>query len=111
MHQFTNSGEKSKKPDALLYLIDVSEAATVESSVQEFNTLSKNENYIGIPILILGNKIDKNPSLSLGEFQNLLKKYLDKSITKYEVFMISGLRTIGINEVTFYLKKRLHKWD
>ncbi len=109
IHRFLTTQEKQKKPDALIYIIDANEPATIESSIQNFNTLLRNKIYFGIPILVLGNKIDKITCLSLGEFQNLLNKYVDQIIANYEVLMISAYRNIGIDDVADSLRRKLHK--
>ncbi|CAA6662986.1 unnamed protein product [Spirodela intermedia] len=89
---------------AIVYVVDAADRETLSISRSELHDLLSKPSLSGIPLLILGNKIDKPESLSKQEFAEQMGV---KSITNREVyyFMISCKNSTNINSVIDWLVK------
>lgn len=89
---------------AILYVVDAADRDSVPISRSELHELLSKPSVSGIPLLILGNKIDKSEALS----QQALVDQLDlRSITDREIccYMISCKDSVNIDSVIDWLIK------
>ncbi|KAE8730403.1 ADP-ribosylation factor-like protein 8B [Hibiscus syriacus] len=86
------------------YVVDAADNDNLSVSRRELHDLLSRPSLSGIPLLVLGNKIDKSEALSK---ENLTEKMGLKSITDREVccFMISCKNSSNINMVIDWLVK------
>jgi len=104
--------------DAIVFLVDAADMERMEESRRELESLLRDEQVASAPILVLGNKIDKQNALS----EDHLKYYLniaqqttgkgqvsraDLSTRPMEVFMCSVLRRQGYGEGFRWLSQYL----
>ncbi|KAJ1348995.1 hypothetical protein KIN20_004413, partial [Parelaphostrongylus tenuis] len=104
--------------DAIVFLVDCADLERIAESRSELESLIRDEQVAGAPILILGNKIDKSTALS----EEQLKWHLgiqhmctgkgevsrnDLSSRPMEVFMCSVLRRQGYGEGFRWLSQYL----
>lgn len=61
--------EKFMNVHGIVYIVDTADSTRFEESKQEFLEIVKNENLANIPIVILGNKIDKKEARPEEELQ------------------------------------------
>ena len=93
------------KIDAIVYLVDAADSTRFEESKAELDKLFNNEEIGNIPVLVLGNKIDKNGAVNEDEFRLQLglatessfgvQKLDNKGGKSVEVFMCSVFKRIG----------------
>ncbi|KAF2295466.1 hypothetical protein GH714_032993 [Hevea brasiliensis] len=89
---------------AILFVVDAADRDSVPISRSELHALVVNPSLSGIPLLVLGNKIDKSEALSK---QALVDQLGLESITDRELccYMISCKNSINIDVVTDWLVK------
>ncbi|KAM7264208.1 hypothetical protein ACFE04_001891 [Oxalis oulophora] len=89
---------------AIVYVVDAADADNLSISKSELHDLLSKPSLSGIPLLVLGNKIDKPGSLSK---QALTEEMNLKSISDREVcsFMISCKNSTNIDQVIDWLVK------
>ncbi|KAK4741169.1 hypothetical protein SAY87_024757 [Trapa incisa] len=89
---------------AIVYVVDTADNENLSVSRRELHDLLSKPSLSGIPLLVLGNKIDKQEALSQ---QDLTEQMDLKSITDREVccFMISCKNSTNINTVIDWLVK------
>ena len=104
---------------AVVYLVDAADPERFEESRLELDKLLNNEEIGNIPVLILGNKIDKKEAVDEEEFRlalglatqsNFGVQKLDNIGGKtIEVFMCSVARKMGFKEGLDWLTQKLKK--
>ena len=69
--------------NAIVFIIDVADKERLMEAKEEFENILKEENLLDIPIVVLGNKIDKNGALSETETRDLfnIHKYYAQNVT------------------------------
>jgi len=82
--------EKIRQSPVLIYLFDVNET-TATSLEAEINELKKNTVAEKFHLLLVGNKIDKNPNLKISQFENLKMNHQIIFISAKEKMNISTL--------------------
>ncbi|CAA2993508.1 ADP-ribosylation factor-like protein 8a isoform X2 [Olea europaea var. sylvestris] len=89
---------------AIVYVVDAADPDNISISKSELHDLLSKPSLSGIPLLVLGNKIDKPQALSK---QALTDQMGLKSITDREVccFMISCKNSTNIDQVIDWLVK------
>ena len=107
------------KIDAIVYLVDAADSTRFEESKAELDKLFNNEEIGNIPVLVLGNKIDKNGAVNEDEFRLQLglatessfgvQKLDNKGGKSVEVFMCSVFKRIGFKEGLEWLTLKLKK--
>ena len=107
------------KIDAVVYLVDAADPTRFEESKVELDKLLNNEDIGNIPVLILGNKIDKNGAVNEDEFRLQLGLATESSFgvqkldniggKSVEVFMCSVFKRIGFKEGLEWLTMKLKK--
>ena len=105
------------KIDAIVYLIDAADPSRFEESKKEFDNIVNTNELGNIPILILGNKIDKNGAVSEDELRTAFglttqgtfgAQKVDKLNSKpVEVFMCAIVKKSGFTEGFNWLTKNL----
>ncbi|KAJ3673955.1 hypothetical protein LUZ60_005947 [Juncus effusus] len=93
---------------AIVYVVDVADQDNLEISKNELHDLLSKPSLTGIPLLVLGNKIDKSEALSKETLTNAmdLKNICDREIT---CFMISCKNSRNIDSVIDWLVKHSKK--
>ncbi|KAG8498025.1 hypothetical protein CXB51_007024 [Gossypium anomalum] len=89
---------------AIVYVVDAADNDNLSVSRRELHDLLSKPSLSGIPLLVLGNKIDKSEALSK---ENLTEQMGLKSITDREVccYMISCKNSTNIDTVIDWLVK------
>ncbi|KAG9440522.1 hypothetical protein H6P81_020687 [Aristolochia fimbriata] len=89
---------------AIVYVVDAADRDNIPISKSELHDLLNKPSLSGIPLLVLGNKVDKPEALSK---QGLTDQMALKSITDREVccFMISCKNSTNIDSVIDWLVK------
>ncbi|KAF8369293.1 hypothetical protein HHK36_032697 [Tetracentron sinense] len=98
------TGGYSEDPDALRYVVDAADHDNLAISKGELHDLLSKPSLHGIPLLVLGNKVDKPEALSKPALTDQMEL---KSITDREVccFMISCKNSTNIDSVIDWLVK------
>ena len=107
------------KIDAVVYLVDAADPTRFEESKAELDKLLNNEDIGRIPVLVLGNKIDKSGAVNEDEFRLKLGLATESSFgvqkldniagKSVEVFMCSVFKRIGFKEGLEWLTMKLKK--
>ena len=107
------------KIDAVVYLVDAADPTRFEESKAELDKLLNNEDIGNIPVLVLGNKIDKSGAVNEDEFRLQLGLATESSFgvqkldniggKSVEVFMCSIFKRIGFKEGLEWLTVKLKK--
>ena len=107
------------KIDAVVYLVDAADPTRFEESKAELDKLLNNEDIGSIPVLVLGNKIDKNGAVNEDEFRLQLGLATESSFgvqkldniggKSVEVFMCSVFKRMGFKEGLEWLTMKLKK--
>ncbi|CAM6085672.1 unnamed protein product [Calypogeia fissa] len=89
---------------AIVYVVDAADRDTISISKRELHDLLSKPSLNGIPLLVLGNKIDKPDALSK---QALVDQMALSSLADREVccYMISCKNSLNINDVMDWLIK------
>ncbi|XP_078436686.1 ADP-ribosylation factor-like protein 8b [Wolffia australiana] len=89
---------------AIVYVVDAADRESLQISKSELHDLLSKPSLAGIPLLILGNKVDKPEALSKQDFAEQMEV---RSISNREVFyfMISCKNSTNINSVIDWLVK------
>ena len=105
------------KIDGIVYLVDSSDSARFEESKKEFDSLINSEEIPNVPIVILGNKIDKKEAVSENELREtfgLVAKTtfgfqkIDKLNNKpVELFMCSVVKRRGFVDGLDWLTNKI----
>ncbi|CAK62720.1 unnamed protein product (macronuclear) [Paramecium tetraurelia] len=95
-------GNYAQGCDALIFLVDTSNQATLGTSKKELHNLLDNKSLRNIPILIIGNKIDVNPHLNEKQLiEGLNLDYITSN--GWAVAMCSALTGNNITQVVDWL--------
>ena len=107
------------KIDAVVYLVDAADPTRFQESKAELDKLLNNEDIGSIPVLVLGNKIDKNGAVNEDEFRLQLGLATESSFgvqkldniggKSVEVFMCSVFKRMGFKEGLEWLTMKLKK--
>eukprot|EP00961_Rhodomonas_salina_P009853 132766-Rhodomonas_salina.2 len=96
--------------NAIVYIVDCNDRERFPESKQELEKLLSNELLSGVPIVILGNKIDMQRAASEAELRQALgiqpyltgkstkKSDLPKGMRPMELYMVSVIRRMGYRE-------------
>jgi len=95
--------------NAIVYLVDCNDRERFTESKAELDKLLSNDQLQGIPILVLGNKIDMQRAASEAELRQALglqpyltgkgkKVDLPKGMRPMELFMVSVIKRMGYRE-------------
>ena len=107
------------KIDAVVYLVDAADPTRFQESKAELDKLLNNEDIGNIPVLVLGNKIDKNGAVNEDQFRLELGLATESSFgvqkldniggKSVEVFMCSVFKRMGFKEGLEWLTMKLKK--
>ena len=107
------------KIDAVVYLVDSADPERFEESKEELDKLLNTEDIGNIPVLVLGNKIDKKDAVGEDEFRLALGLATQSSFgvqkldniggKSVEVFMCSVFKRVGFKEGLEWLTEKLKK--
>jgi len=91
--------------DAIIFMVDVGKKDALSISKQELHALLEDQGLNGIPMLVVGNKIDVKPHLNQEDIITGLN--LDYIATSpWAVTMVSALNGTNISDVIDWLIKR-----
>ena len=76
--------------DAVVYLVDCSDVARFEESKAELHKILESEEIKSIPVLVLGNKIDKSGAVSEEELRSALGLSMPASFGVQELERVAG---------------------
>lgn len=91
--------------DCVIFIIDASDVYRIDDVKKELYSFLSDDNIKNIPILILGNKIDINPSFKHNELEQILS--IDKNNDKIKLFMCSLFLRINIKQSLEWLSTKI----
>ncbi|CAK89061.1 unnamed protein product (macronuclear) [Paramecium tetraurelia] len=95
-------GNYAQGCDAIIFLVDTSNQATLGTSKKELHNLLDNKSLRNIPLLVIGNKIDVNPHLNEKQMiEGLNLDYITSNA--WAVAMCSALTGNNITQVVDWL--------
>lgn len=100
--------------DGVIYLIDASDQARFEEAFKDLEQLLQNEELTGVPVLVIGNKIDKPNAASEDELKQALHLYLTlpegTQIEQVGLYMGSVIQRRTYLEGFAWLEEALRRW-
>ena len=91
--------------DCVVFIIDASDLYRIDEVKNELSSFLANDNTQNIPILILGNKIDNQPSFNKNQLEQILSINPNNNLIK--IFMCSLVLRVNIKESFDWLETKL----
>lgn len=105
------------KIDAIVFLVDASDRTRFEESKREFDNIINSEEVGNVPIVILGNKIDKKEAVREEELRELFGLVAKTTFSSQkvevlnnkpvELFMCSVIKKTGFKDGFDWLTKKI----
>ena len=95
--------------DGIIYLVDAADPNRFDESKEELESVVDTQELATIPIVILGNKIDKNGAVQKYELMNALDldSLFSKNKRPMDLFMCSVTKKAGYSEALEWISKYL----
>ena len=95
--------------NAILFLIDSVDVNRFDEAKRELENILNSPELIGIPIAILGNKIDMSGAVSSEELKEALNydELIAKETRPMAIFMVSVIKKIGYNFALEWISSKL----